>query len=178
MKSVRFSRIVEASGAPEEHLVLTDPSRDKTLRAAMKACRLMTVFQDARGSNADHGEVGFKVGPARQYLLFPKSLHRFEGRKVVGINYELLERGRIRARGEKILPVRKHTPTLGHPPRRKSGRKGAPLSDKIVAFEPEESPLEDEQITELKRQVQRAMAHLEKGKAVAALNLLKRILSD
>ena len=178
MKSVRFSRVVEASGAPDEHLVLTDPSRDKTLQAAVKACRLMTVFRGARGSKAHHGEVGFKVGPIRQYLLFPKSLHRFEGRKVVGINYELLERGKIRARGERIPPVRKHTPAPGHLPRRKSGWKTTPLSDKIVPFEPEESPLEDEQMTELKRQVQRAMDHLEKGRAAAALNLLKRIVSD
>jgi hypothetical protein len=52
-----------------------------------------------------------------------------------------------------------------------------PAPQKVVAFKPApEEDDEDEEIAELKKQVRHAMAVLEEGKAVAAFNLLKRIV--
>ncbi|MEO7934338.1 MAG: hypothetical protein ABIT76_14380 [Chthoniobacterales bacterium] len=70
MKTVRFSKIVESCGQPEPYLVLMDPAKDKTLQAAVKAQRVLTVFQETVGNKADRGEVGFQPGPLRQFLVF------------------------------------------------------------------------------------------------------------
>jgi len=54
-----------------------------------------------------------------------------------------------------------------------------PAIRKVVAFEPpDEDDDEDEAIAELKKQDRHAMAVPEEGKAVAAFNLLKRIVGD
>jgi len=56
--------------------------------------------------------------------------------------------------------------------------------DKVVKFPKPETPEpaaddeESEAIEELKAQVRKAMGELEKGKQVAAFNLLKRIVGD
>ncbi len=54
-----------------------------------------------------------------------------------------------------------------------------PATRKVVAFKPPvEDDDEDEDIAELKKQVRHAMSVLEEGKAVAAFNQLKRLVSD
>jgi hypothetical protein len=83
VKTVRFSKVVEKSGAPETYLVLMDPAKDRTLQAAVKAQRVMTVAQESVGTKTDRGEVGFHPGPSRQFLVFPKSLRA--DRDVVGV---------------------------------------------------------------------------------------------
>ena len=47
MKTVRFSKVFEHSGAPETHLVLIDPAKDRALQSAVKANRVMTLFQES-----------------------------------------------------------------------------------------------------------------------------------
>ena len=89
MATARFSEVVKRCGEPESHLLLIEPSKDRELQAAIKAKRVMTVFQDTVGSKADRGAVGFEPGPARQFLIFPKSLRDYEGKDIVGIKYEL-----------------------------------------------------------------------------------------
>jgi hypothetical protein len=84
MKTARFSEVVKQCGRPETYLVLTDPSKDKTLQARVKAQRVLTVTQATVGAKTDYGEVGFKEGGTRQYFIFPKSLRLFVGRKIVG----------------------------------------------------------------------------------------------
>src|SRR4051812_2578630 len=90
MKTARFAKIVERCGAPETHLVLMDPAKDRALQAAVKAQRVMTVFQESVGTKTDRAEVGFDPGPGRQFLVFPKSLKPFAGTSVVGIKYDLI----------------------------------------------------------------------------------------
>jgi hypothetical protein len=90
VKNVRFSKVVERCGRPETHLVLTDPAKDRTLQAAVKAQRVMTVRQETVGTKTDRGEVGFHPGQTRQFFVFPKSLRAFADRSVVGIKYDLL----------------------------------------------------------------------------------------
>src|SRR4051812_9191307 len=88
MKTVRFAEVVAASGRPEVHLLLLEPEKDPALQRAIKAGKVMTIHQATVGHAADYGTIGFeKVGG--QILIFPKSVKRFEGRRVVGINFEL-----------------------------------------------------------------------------------------
>jgi hypothetical protein len=89
VSTVRFSKVLEACGKPDIHLLLIDPAKDKTLQAAIKSDRVMTVYQQSGGT--DHGVVGFEQGRSRQFLVFPKPLKSFLGQRIVGIKYELLE---------------------------------------------------------------------------------------
>ena len=43
-------------------------------------------------SGTEFGIVGFKQTKDARYLVFPKSLKRFENRRVVGINWDLVSR--------------------------------------------------------------------------------------
>jgi outer membrane biosynthesis protein TonB len=70
-------------------LLLVDPAKDKTLQAAIRADRVMTLYQQSGGT--DHAVVGFEQGRSRQFLVFPKPLKPFLGQRIVGIKYELLE---------------------------------------------------------------------------------------
>jgi hypothetical protein len=89
MSTVRFSKVIEACGKPDFHLLLIDPAKDKTLQAAIKSDRVMTLYQQS--GETDHGIVGFEQGRSRQFLVFPKPLKAFEGQRIVGIKYELLD---------------------------------------------------------------------------------------
>jgi hypothetical protein len=66
-----------------------DPAKDKTLQAAIKSDRVMTLYQQSSGT--DHGVVGFEQGRSRQFLVFPKPLKPFLGQRIVGIKYELID---------------------------------------------------------------------------------------
>jgi hypothetical protein len=91
MDTVRFSKIVESSGKPDTHLLLIDPANDKTLQAAIKSNRVMTVYQGSGNAKTDYGTIGFEEGSSRQFLVFPKTLKLFAGKRVIGIKYDLLE---------------------------------------------------------------------------------------
>jgi hypothetical protein len=91
VKTARFSNVVRECGEPSSHLVFLDPAKDAALQSAIKANRVMTVFQDAAGTRADRGVVGFEPGRQRQYLVFPMPLNAFAGTTIVGINYDLLK---------------------------------------------------------------------------------------
>jgi hypothetical protein len=89
VSTVRFSKVLEACGKPDIHLLLIDPAKDKTLQAAIKSDRVMTLYQQSAGT--DHGVVGFEQGRSRQFLVFPKPLKPFLGQRIVGIKYELID---------------------------------------------------------------------------------------
>jgi hypothetical protein len=192
VKTVRFSKVVEASGKPEAHLIFTDPKIDKDLQAAIKAERVMTVFQGAVGNATDRGEIGFVSGNSRQFLLFPKSLKKFKGRSVVGIKYELIHAPDVpksdqaalgRApRKEKVRKQRntkapKKKPNRSH--EKHSKAQAARTASNVLPFtavREEEGKEEATEIKTLKNQVRRAMKSLAQGKQVAAFNLLKEIV--
>jgi len=179
VKTARFSEVVEKCGEPEAYLLLLDPAKDRTFQAAVKAQRVMTVFQEAVGTKTDRGVIGFHPGRSRQFLVFPKSLQSFVSRSVVGIKYDLI------ASPEVPKSERAKAPRLPKKPKQKPVPKGRevktepPPKHNVVAFqrpEKEDEDAEDDEIDDLKRQVRHAMAVLEEGKAVAAFNLLKRIV--
>jgi len=49
----------------------------------------MTILKTDAGSEV--GIVGFKEKKGASYLVFPKSLKRFENSRIVGINWELVK---------------------------------------------------------------------------------------
>jgi hypothetical protein len=121
MSTVRFSKVIEACGKPDFHLLLIDPAKDKTLQAAIKSDRVMTLYQQS--GETDHGIVGFEQGRSRQFLVFPKSLKAFQDQRIVGIKYELLED----APTPKPEPAKKEPvkPTAEQPQEPASAKKGS-----------------------------------------------------
>jgi hypothetical protein len=177
VRTARFAQVVQTCGQPEVYLLLMDPKKDRSFQAAVKAQRVMTVHQDAVGTKSDRGEVGFAPGSQRQFLLFPRSLRAFAGRAVVGIKYDLLGSRDI-PRSERASPPQ--APKKPKRPVVSEQKINNAESENVIAFRPapKEDEDEDEALVGLKKQVRRAMALLEEGKAVAAFNLLKRIVGD
>jgi len=90
VKTGRFSEIVAKAGRPESYTLWQKPSADRHLQSAIKNNRIMTIQRTDSGT--EFGVVGFKQTKDARYLVFPKSLKRFENRRVVGINWDLVTR--------------------------------------------------------------------------------------
>lgn len=91
MKTARFAQVVAKCGRPVVHDQWLKPEKDAALKQAVKANRVMTVHIHTVGTTKDHGETGLAEGGQRVLLIFPKSLRAFEGRRIVGIDYDLLK---------------------------------------------------------------------------------------
>jgi|GEM_PF-1886334 len=89
--TVRFSQIVEAAGRPRLHVLWGPPASDAEFQSAIKAERVMTIHQENVGSKKDFGLIGFSPETPAQFLIFPRSLQAFHGRRVVGINYDIFD---------------------------------------------------------------------------------------
>ena len=91
-KTVRFAKIVERSGEPHAHTLWLPPGQDPELKRAIAGHRVMTIQRGSSG-HTDMGVVGFDAKRTRdaQFLIFPKSLKSFEGARVVGIKFDLVE---------------------------------------------------------------------------------------
>jgi hypothetical protein len=179
VKTARFAKVVEKCGKPKVHLALIDPAEDRTMKAAVKEQRAMTIWRESVGTKADRGKIGFEPGPGRQFLIFPKSLRAFAGRTVVGIKYDLLDSREVpkseRATLRRAPTKPKPKPSSKH----KREKRASPVPDNVVAFNGKQEEKDvTENVTDLKKKVRRAMAALEEGKAVAAFNLLKQIVED
>ena len=88
-KTKRFADVVEAVGKPEVYTLWQKPAQDRHLQSEIKNNRVMTVQKSETGS--EFGMVGFKEQKGASYLVFPKSLKRFENNRIVGINWELVK---------------------------------------------------------------------------------------
>ena len=89
VKTARFSVIVEKCGRPEVYTLWQKPKTDRRFQSHLKNNRIMTVRPTESGT--DFGEVGFNQKPAARFLAFPKSLKRFEGKRIVGIDWSLVQ---------------------------------------------------------------------------------------
>ena len=89
VKTVRFADVVDAVGEPEPYTLWQKPSSDRHFQSALKNHRVMTVQPSESGTS--FGMVGFKQSKGATYLVFPKSLKRFENQRVVGIKWDLVE---------------------------------------------------------------------------------------
>jgi len=88
VKTARFTLVVEKCGQPEVYTLWQKPKTDRHLQSLIKNCRLLTLQRDA--SATEFGVVGFTSRKAAIHLVFPKSLKRFEGKRIVGIKWNLL----------------------------------------------------------------------------------------
>ncbi|MEO7598253.1 MAG: hypothetical protein ABIV50_04935 [Opitutus sp.] len=147
MKTARFVEVVEKSGRPETYLLWVPAARDKRFQRAVKDHRIMTVHQELRGAKKDYGVVGFHEEDNAQYLLFPKSLRRFDERRVIGIDYELLGKGQPAQSNKASAPTRKASALA------KSAKKESPASTSlekagnVVAFAPPAAKPDDNTLT-------------------------------
>jgi len=88
-KTARFSQIIESCGNPRVYTLWQKPSADRHLQSAIKNNRVMTILKSERGT--DFGIIGFKESKEARYLIFPKSLKRFAEKRIVGIDWALIE---------------------------------------------------------------------------------------
>jgi hypothetical protein len=88
-KAKRFADIVESAGKPEPCTLWQKPTQDRHLQSEIKNNRVMTILKTEAGS--EFGVVGFRESKGAGYLIFPKSLKRFENRRIVGINWDLVK---------------------------------------------------------------------------------------
>jgi hypothetical protein len=89
IKTKRFADVVENVGKPEVHTLWQKPAQDRHLQSEIKNNRAMTIQRSDTGS--EFGVVGFKEQKGAIYLIFPKSLRRFENKRIVGINWDLVK---------------------------------------------------------------------------------------
>jgi hypothetical protein len=89
VKTVRFTAIVEKCGQPEVYTLWQKPKTDRRFQSLLKNNRIMTIRPTESGT--DFGEIGFHEKKGSRYLAFPKSLKRFEGNRIVGIDWALVQ---------------------------------------------------------------------------------------
>ena len=89
VKTARFTEVVEKAGKPEVYTLWQKPAQDRHLQSEIKNNRVMTVRKSEAGT--EFGIVGFKAHKGASYLVFPKSLKRFENKRIVGINCDLVK---------------------------------------------------------------------------------------
>jgi hypothetical protein len=89
VRTVRFTEVVEKSGAPEVYTLWQKPAADRQLQSLLKKHRVMTI--QPTDSGTDFGVAEFCERPGARFLVFPKTLKPFAGRRVIGINWELVK---------------------------------------------------------------------------------------
>jgi len=89
VKTARFAQVVEQAGKPEPYTLWQKPAQDRHLQSEIKNNHVMTIQKSGAGS--EFGIVGFKGQKGASYLIFPKSLKRFENERIVGINWDLVK---------------------------------------------------------------------------------------
>ena len=89
VKTTRFREVIEKCGKPEVYTLWQKPKTDRHFQSLIKNNRVMTVRPSDSGT--DFGVVGFHAGKNARFLAFPKSLKRFEGNRIVGLDWELVQ---------------------------------------------------------------------------------------
>jgi hypothetical protein len=89
VKTSRFRAVIEKCGTPEVYTLWQKPKADRHFQSLLKNNRVMTIRPSETGT--DFGIVGLCVTKAARYLAFPKSLRRFEGERIVGIDWTLVQ---------------------------------------------------------------------------------------
>jgi hypothetical protein len=186
MQTARFAAVVARSGRPLIHLVFAAPEKDATLQSAVRAERVMTIHQEHVGTRKDYGRVGFHPEPHAQVLIFPRSLKPFAEKRIVGIDFSLVDEPaalprpaprrapaprpaatRVTPRFQFTAPPPKTTAPMRLPPPhpRTAPRAAAPAAKSPAA-------------AALRRAVKLAVQELKDGKAVAAYERLQAALRE
>ena len=88
-KTARFADVVERAGKPEPYTLWQKPAQDRHLQSEIKNHHVMTILRTDAGR--EFGMIGFKEKKGASYLIFPKGLKRFENRRIVGMNWDLVK---------------------------------------------------------------------------------------
>jgi hypothetical protein len=205
MKTVRFQSVIDAAGQPEPHLLWMPAEKDKELQKAIKEQRVMTIHQSAVGTRADFGRVSYEKTAQGQVLIFPRTLAKFAGSKVVAIRYDLYADAPVPATAERLKADRPRV-------KKSANEKPAWSGLKIVDF-PEPEAQSDEaprprrpaqkakparsapakpapapravtaeegggaaELAHIKKKVRQAMKELEQGRQVKAHEILAAIV--
>ena len=83
-KTKRFTDVIDTAGKPEPYTLWQKPAQDRHLQSEIKNHRVMTLLKTDTGT--EFGMVGFKEQKGASYLVFPKSLKRFENNRIVGVD--------------------------------------------------------------------------------------------
>jgi hypothetical protein len=121
--SARFAALVKAAGQPHVVTLWTRPEEDREFMKAVRGHRVLTVRQENTGTRKDHGEVGFVREGSNVYLVFPKSVKDFEGKRVIGIKYDLLAEAKPRGPARSARRERRKGPAA---PRKKEAPAAKP----------------------------------------------------
>ena len=89
VKTARFAAVVEKCGAPEVYTLWQNPTGDRHFQSLLKNHRVMTIQQSDTGT--EFGIADYCERKGARYLAFPKSLRKFEEKRIVGINWELVK---------------------------------------------------------------------------------------
>jgi len=89
IKTARFSQVSQKCGKPQVYTLWQKPSADRHLQAQIKKTRVMTILKSESG--IDFGIVGFKESREARYLIFSKSLKRFAEKRIIGIDWALVQ---------------------------------------------------------------------------------------
>ena len=77
-------------GKPRLHTLWRPAAKDREFKSAVKQNRMLTLRRSNVGNRRDFGIVGYIEVPESLHLVFPRSLKRFEGKRIVGISYDLV----------------------------------------------------------------------------------------
>ena len=88
VKTARFAQVVEKCGKPQIYTLWQKPSADRHFQGQIKNNRVMTILKSQSGT--DFGIVGLKESKEARYLIFPRSLKRFAGKRIVGVDWLLV----------------------------------------------------------------------------------------
>ena len=181
-KTVRFAAVVKKAGAPVNYLLWSTPGHDEKFKRAVSEEHVMTIHREVRGTHADHGEVGYRPDRHAQFLLFPKSLRKFRGRRVIGIDYDLLAKGvptsnspalpstLIRTSEPKVVSPKSPPNMLHFPKEERAVSLPKPVRAKVAKPMPHLDPHTAGQIRE-------AVHELKTGRYVAAYTRLNQLLT-
>ena len=90
VKIVRFAVVVAKCGTPEVYTLWQKPNADRHFQSLLKKHRVMTVQQSESGT--DFGIADYCERKGATYLAFPKSLRRYAEKRIVGINWDLVNK--------------------------------------------------------------------------------------
>ena len=90
VKTARFTVVVGTCGTPEVYTLWQKPAADRRFQALIKNHRIMTVQQSDTGT--DFGIAEYCERKGARYLAFPKSLRRFVEKRIVGVNWDLVQK--------------------------------------------------------------------------------------
>jgi hypothetical protein len=89
VKTARFAQVIENCGQPQVYTLWQKPRADRQLQSKIKNNRVMTIQKSE--NRTEFGMIGFRKRKSASYLVFSKSLKRFENKRIIGINWEFVK---------------------------------------------------------------------------------------